>query len=260
MRCKEVTEVATAYAEGQLDLDTRQGFELHLATCAGCQTWVEQLEITVRLVRSLPPPEIPAGLRDQLLRQFIAWHAARAAGEASIPEAPRTKGTHRFAWEALVAISGVVAAFIGLARNPSRAAGDWVTSLALAAVAMVFAVMVRRLTLRFALAAVSASLVAALIRGGPGQVAVFVGMECLLIEAAAAVVLTGAAWLVSGRAAASASLEAWAVAGALAGDAALQVACREHTSLAHLVTFHAGGVLAIAALVLVVGGMRPAKA
>jgi anti-sigma factor RsiW len=263
-RCKETTELATAYADGALHPEARREFEAHLASCPDCRTWVKQLDLTVHAVRSLPPPEVPAELRDRLLRRFDAWNAARAAGHApapvaAAPVATAPENTRRYSWEALFAIVGVVALLVGFARNPSRAAGDWIVSMALAAGAMAFAALARRLTLRLATVAVSASFVAALVRGGEGPVAISAGLECLLIEAVAAAGVMGAAWLVNRRAAFT-GLGAWAVAGALAGDAALQIACREHLSLAHLATFHAGGVLAIAGVALVATRKRPATA
>jgi len=257
-RCKETRELATTYADGALDPDASRGFEAHLATCSECQTWVKQLDITVDAVRSLPPLELPAEFRDQLLSRFDAWHAARAARQAPAHSSPDPHGARRYSWEGVFAIVGVVALFIGFARDPSRAAGDWVVSLALAGGAIALAVLARRLTLRFATVAVSASFVAALIRGGPGQVSVFQGLECLLFEVAAVAAMMGAAWLVNHRSAASASFSAWVVAGALAGDAALQISCSEHTSFAHLVTFHVGGVLLISAVALMVTRKRTA--
>jgi hypothetical protein len=258
--CKEIAELATSYSEGALDPEARRRFEAHIATCSDCRPWVRQLDIVARAVRLLPPPEVPAELRSELLRRFDAWKASRAGGEAPAPAPSGNDGARRYAWEALLATVGVVALLAGLARNPSNAAEDWGVSAALAAGAIAVAILARRLTIRFAVVAVSAAFVAAAVRGGPGDLAFAEGLECLLIEAAAAAAVASAAWLAARRAPGTVPLGTWAIAGALAGDAALQISCGAHLSMLHLVTFHAGGVLVVAALALVHSWRRPATA
>lgn len=253
--CKEVTEAATSFMEGALVPDVRRGVEEHLATCSGCRTWLQQLEITVRLVGSLPPPEVSDELRARLVRQFDAVQARRAAAAGA-----RAPAAAPPAWAAAVAVIGAVALQVGVARSPSRAAGDWAASLALAAVAAGLALRVKRVTLRVALVAVSAALGAAVVGGGPGPLAAWRGLECVLVELATAAAVSGAAWLVSRRPIGYAALGTWAVAGALAGAAALQVSCSEHLSLAHLVTSHVAGVLALAIAAALASRRRPLAA
>lgn len=257
--CKEITELAASYAEDALDRDSRQRFDAHVATCPGCRTWLSQLAITTSAIRRLPPPALPAELQDQLLRRFDAWSAGRAAEGAPVTTVSAA-ARGRYAWEALVAVVGVVALLAGMARNPSRAVADWVVSMGLAAGAIALALLARRLTFRFAVAAVSAALVAAAIRGGPGQLELAEGLECLAIEVVAAGGVAGSAWLARRRSPRAVPLGPWAVAGALAGAAALQVACRAHTALPHLIVFHAGGVLLVAAAALVWSLRRPLAA
>jgi len=255
--CKEITELATSWSEGALDPVAERSFDDHLAACSGCRTWVRQLDVTARAIGSLPPPELPAELRDRLLRGFDAWRAARGAGEAPARAAARPQGGGRHAWEAFFAVVAVVAFLVGIARNPSHALEDWAVASALAAGAIGLAAVARRFTLRFAAAAVSAAFVAAVVRGGSeGRLGFPAGLECLLTVAGAAAAVTGAAWLAARRGRGSVALGAWAVAGALAGDAALQIACGRNESLPHLAAFHAGGVLAVAALAAAVARLR----
>lgn len=240
--CKEITEVATIFLEGGLGSAAQLGVEEHLATCAGCRTWMRQLEITARAVGALPAPQLSDELRARLLDQFDALQARRAARAGAAVQAAGPP-----AWPAAVAVVGAVAVQVGAARSPSHAVGDWAASLALAAVAFALALLVRRVTLRVALVAASAALAAAVVRGGSGPLAAWRGLECLLVELATAAVVVGAAWLVNRRPMGHAVLGSWAVAGALAGAAALQVSCSEHLSLAHGVTSHVAGVVVVAA-------------
>jgi hypothetical protein len=257
--CKEITELAADYADDALVPEARRQLEAHLASCPGCRTWLDQLDVTARAIRALPPPALPAGLQDQLLLRFDAWQAGRSV-EAVPGRAVAAEARGRYAWEALVALVGVMALLVALARHPSRALADLIVSAGLAAGAILLARLARRLTPRFAVAAVSAALVAAAVRGGPGPLELSEGLECLAIEGAAAAVVAGAAWISARRTKGAVSLGPWAVAGALAGAAVLQLACGAHTSLAHLVTFHAGGVLLVAALALVGTRRQPQPA
>ena len=250
LTCKEITELATEYAEGALDEATSRSFEGHLAGCDGCQAWVSQLRVAARAVGSLPPPELPAGLSDELQRRFAGWQAGRASGPAARPAATAREGTGRRALIAPAVLAGATALLVALARHPSHQLADWAIGLGLVATAMALAAALRRLTVGFVVAAVSAALVAALLRGAEGPLAALNGLECLFFEVAMAAGMTVVAWRVARRgpgALVRSSLGAWAVAGALAADAALQVGCAQHGSRPHLLVFHAGGVLVLAA-------------
>lgn len=77
LTCKQIAELATAYAEGQLGLAERVRFQLHLGLCANCRTWVRQLQATARALAKLPEPELPPALEAELLRRFEGWKAKR---------------------------------------------------------------------------------------------------------------------------------------------------------------------------------------
>jgi hypothetical protein len=259
LSCKEITELAASAVEGALEPDARRRFDLHVASCSGCRTWLEQQEIATSAIRALPPPVLPAALHEQLLGRFDHWQATRTAPGRPAAAATAGQGS-RYTWEALIAVVGVAALLAAMARNPSSAAADWVVAMGLAAGAVALAFLARRLTPGFAVTAVSAALVAAAVRGGPGPLELGEGLECLAIEVAAAAAVAGTAWFAGRRTPGPVALGPWAVAGSLAGTAALQVACGAHTSLAHLVTFHAGGVLLVAAVTLAGTRLRPQPA
>lgn len=75
LSCREITELATAYAEGALPLGDRMRFLMHLSMCRHCRRYVQQLKLTIRTVGCLPRPVDPpsAEVREALLRQFRNW-------------------------------------------------------------------------------------------------------------------------------------------------------------------------------------------
>ena len=251
--CREIAALATDYAEGHLAAADRTRFESHLTGCAGCAVFVEQLGTTARAVGALPEPELPIELRRQLLERFDGWASRRAGAEAPANRPVEKAGAR---WRSAGAALAALVAFgllVALARKPSGAPGDWGIALALVGLAVALAALGRRVSFGSAAVAVGATLAAALLGGGPGQLDLHTGLECLLTLAAAAGGTAGAGWLVLRRgpgAAARSTVGAAAVAGALAGAAALQVTCGAHTSLPHLLAFHVGGVLCVAGIAL----------
>jgi anti-sigma factor RsiW len=77
LTCKQIAELVTAYAEGQLGLADRLRFQLHLGLCANCRTYVGQMRATARALGRLPAPQLPRELEAELLRRFEGWKAKR---------------------------------------------------------------------------------------------------------------------------------------------------------------------------------------
>jgi hypothetical protein len=243
LTCRQVTELATDWSEGQLGAVDRRRLEQHLAGCDGCRAFVAQLEATAGALRRLPEAALPPGLEGALLAGFDGWKRERERGATAPARGPAAR------WPALLLVAPA-ALLVALGRHPSHEPADWIVGAALAGTAMALAAALRRLTPGFAAAAGSAALVAALARGGAGPLAAATGLHCLATEAGAAAGSALVAWLVLRRGAVPllrSALGAWAVAGALAADAALQITCADHGSVAHLLAFHATGVLSVVA-------------
>jgi predicted anti-sigma-YlaC factor YlaD len=51
MSCQELVELVTDYLEGALAPGERARFDEHLDECPGCRAYLEQLRVTLRLVR-----------------------------------------------------------------------------------------------------------------------------------------------------------------------------------------------------------------
>ena len=75
LSCREITELATAYAEGELSFGDRMRFFMHISMCKHCRLYVRQLRLTIQAVGSLPKPAEPPPpeVREALLKQFRNW-------------------------------------------------------------------------------------------------------------------------------------------------------------------------------------------
>ncbi len=77
MDCQDLVELVTDYLEGALKDDERASVEAHLASCAGCTAYLEQVRTTIRLTGMLAEDQIPPELRDALLEAFRSWRSDR---------------------------------------------------------------------------------------------------------------------------------------------------------------------------------------
>ena len=76
MTCKEVVEIVSDYLEGVLSAQDHARFESHLAGCAGCSAYVEQMREIIRLTGMLTEEQVPAEHRERLRQAFRAWKAS----------------------------------------------------------------------------------------------------------------------------------------------------------------------------------------
>ncbi|HEY7628010.1 MAG TPA: zf-HC2 domain-containing protein [Ilumatobacteraceae bacterium] len=76
--CQMLVELVTDWLEGELPEPTRSELELHVATCAGCIAYVEQMRATEAALQRLDEVEVAEPVdpttRDQLLAIFRARH------------------------------------------------------------------------------------------------------------------------------------------------------------------------------------------
>lgn len=73
LTCQELVELVTEYLEGALTPTDRQRFEMHLADCRGCRTYVEQIRQTIQVVGHVTAEQVPPDARDALLAHFRTW-------------------------------------------------------------------------------------------------------------------------------------------------------------------------------------------
>ncbi len=73
MACQELVEVITGYMEGTLPELDRARFEAHLASCASCQEYLEQMQALIRLTGKLTTRSLEPATVDSLLSAFRRW-------------------------------------------------------------------------------------------------------------------------------------------------------------------------------------------
>lgn len=79
MNCKGLVELVTDYLEGALPEPERASLEQHLAACAGCSAYLEQMRVTIELTGLLTEDTIPAEGRQELLGVFRAWREQKGS-------------------------------------------------------------------------------------------------------------------------------------------------------------------------------------
>lgn len=73
MACNEFVELVTDYLEGALSPEDRARFEEHMANCAGCDTFLEQMRQTVAMLGRLPEESLSPTAQQKLLQAFRDW-------------------------------------------------------------------------------------------------------------------------------------------------------------------------------------------
>jgi anti-sigma factor RsiW len=80
LTCREVIDLLTDYVEDALAVDERRRVEVHLASCDGCTTYLEQVRETIRLTGMLTEEQIPDEEKRRLLVAFRDWTQPGSAG------------------------------------------------------------------------------------------------------------------------------------------------------------------------------------
>jgi mycothiol system anti-sigma-R factor len=73
MSCQELVQIVTDYLDENLDHPTRARFEEHLAQCAGCERYLNQMRETIRVLGHVAEETVPAEMRQRLLTAFRDW-------------------------------------------------------------------------------------------------------------------------------------------------------------------------------------------
>lgn len=75
LACKEVVELVSDYLEGVLLPEKRAALEEHLAGCPGCTNYVEQVRLTIGMLRTLAQEPAFPETKEELLQVFRQWKA-----------------------------------------------------------------------------------------------------------------------------------------------------------------------------------------
>ena len=73
LTCQQVVELVTEYLENALLQDLRTRFEGHVATCPGCDTYLEQVRQTITMLHQLAETPVFPTTKQQLLQRFQEW-------------------------------------------------------------------------------------------------------------------------------------------------------------------------------------------
>jgi anti-sigma factor RsiW len=80
LTCRELIELVTDYLEERLSADDRTRFELHLAYCEWCRTYLQQMRQVLATTGKLTEDSAPVAARDALLHAFRTWKAGQGGG------------------------------------------------------------------------------------------------------------------------------------------------------------------------------------
>lgn len=75
LTCRQVVELVTDYFENALTSAERRRFDGHIAACAGCSAYLDQLRAVHESVGRLRPADLSAQTERELRRAFAAWRA-----------------------------------------------------------------------------------------------------------------------------------------------------------------------------------------
>ena len=73
LNCQEVVELVTDYLEQALLPEKQAQFEEHLEECPGCDTYLEQVQQTILMLRKLSEQQTFPETKQDLLELFRNW-------------------------------------------------------------------------------------------------------------------------------------------------------------------------------------------
>jgi predicted anti-sigma-YlaC factor YlaD len=76
LSCREAVELVTSHLEGKLDRDTERRFTEHLAECEGCDRYLDQFRLTIRMLGELPAESPPDDAGHRLLSASRNWRGS----------------------------------------------------------------------------------------------------------------------------------------------------------------------------------------
>jgi anti-sigma factor RsiW len=81
LTCRELVELVTDYLEDRLPADDRTRLELHLSSCDGCRTYLQQIRRVLATAGKVAEESIAPDARDALLDAFRGWRRGSGGGQ-----------------------------------------------------------------------------------------------------------------------------------------------------------------------------------
>jgi anti-sigma factor RsiW len=78
--CTELVELVTAYLDRAMSEEEHLRFERHMAQCADCGVYVEQMRVTIHTVKTLHAESLHPEARARLLQVFRNWRKEASGG------------------------------------------------------------------------------------------------------------------------------------------------------------------------------------
>ncbi len=69
-RCADIVELVTEYLEGTMPDRVRERFERHVAFCAECDTYLDQMRATIAVTGTLAEEDVDPVALDRLMATF----------------------------------------------------------------------------------------------------------------------------------------------------------------------------------------------
>lgn len=77
LTCQEFVELVTEYLEGIMPPDERTRFEAHLDDCPYCDSYLEQIRQTIRMLGRLSEETLDPAIKEEMLHRFRTWTSER---------------------------------------------------------------------------------------------------------------------------------------------------------------------------------------
>lgn len=71
--CRDVVELLTDYLEGALSSDERERLERHIASCPGCEGYLDHLRTAIALTGRIQHADVAPDAMEELVDVFRAW-------------------------------------------------------------------------------------------------------------------------------------------------------------------------------------------
>ena len=84
LSCQEVVELVTDYLDQALLPEAQSQFEEHVATCPGCKTFLDQVQQTIDLLRTLSEQQAFPETKQDLLEVFRNWKQHEGTGDSPL--------------------------------------------------------------------------------------------------------------------------------------------------------------------------------
>jgi anti-sigma factor RsiW len=73
LTCVELVELVSDYLEGALSADDRERFDRHVAECADCTRYLEEMRVTIALAGRIEADDLSDMAKADLLAAFREW-------------------------------------------------------------------------------------------------------------------------------------------------------------------------------------------